>query len=136
MGQYFKFLNLTRKEQIQSWGFSTAVEEAGGKIFGGAKFLEISWNFPELWMFLLRQSDGGGGGDVHESYNHIGRWAGDKVTLIGDYDSSKLWSKSETWTDIGTKIASDFVKFHKEMGKDTEDSKPEMRPDMVFSMKG
>ena len=46
----------------------------------------------------MRKSDEGGGGDINdpERFETLGRWAGDRITLIGDYDSSRLWSMSET----------------------------------------
>ena len=51
-------------------------------------------------MWLLRTSDGDGGGDIpaeeRPQYTTLGRWAGDRITLIGDYDSSGLWYDAET----------------------------------------
>lgn len=44
--------------------------------------------------YLLRKSDEGGGGDVDaDKAKWAGRWAGDRILVVGDYDSSKLYQK-------------------------------------------
>ena len=48
-----------------------------------------------IFPFLLRQSNEGGGGDIQKEYATAGRWAGDRITLVGDYDESKLWETVE-----------------------------------------
>jgi len=90
MGQYFKIVNEDKREVITSWGLG-----------GPAKFWEWLYNTEaRVFVWLLRKSDGDGGGDIHEDerqrYSTLGRWAGDRITLIGDYDSSGLWERSET----------------------------------------
>jgi len=92
MGQYFKLINENKKEQITAW-------ELGGV----AKFFEWLYNNQaRLLVWLLRKSDQGGGGDISEpdKYQTLGRWAGDRITLIGDYDSSKLWQSTDKWDNI------------------------------------
>ncbi len=88
MGQYFKIVNEDKKEVINAWDLG-----------GTAKFWEWLWN-PQarVFVWLLRKSDEGGGGDINdpERFETLGRWAGDRITLIGDYDSSRLWNMSET----------------------------------------
>jgi hypothetical protein len=93
MGQYFQAVNLDKKEYVCPWCLS-----------GGAKLWEWAAN-PQgaIFTLLLRKSDEGGGGDYfgyHRGYDEgspvpqheiAGRWAGDRVALVGDYDSSKLW---------------------------------------------
>jgi len=92
MGQYFKLVNLDKKEQV------------GGTLEGWimAKFLEWCVNDSSLLpLFLLRRSDESGGGDIDfEKFKFLGRWAGDRVILIGDYDSSGLWNKTEKWRNL------------------------------------
>jgi hypothetical protein len=98
MGQYFKIVNEEKKEVVNAWD-----------IGGGAKFWEWLAN-PQarVFVWLLRQSDEGGGGDIAEPerYQTLGRWAGDRITLIGDYDSSGLWDRSAT-TDADGKTLKD-----------------------------
>jgi hypothetical protein len=89
MSQYFKLVNVDKKEVVTPWDI------------GGAKFWEWLYNpHARVVVWLLRQSDGDGGGDIslkeRSRYTTLGRWAGDRVTLVGDYDSSKLWQESDT----------------------------------------
>ncbi len=112
MGQYFKIVNEDKKEVINAWDLG-----------GTAKFWEWLYN-PQVRVFvwLLRKSDEGGGGDINdpEQFETLGRWAGDRITLIGDYDSSRLWNMSETkdadgnllpnatYTDISALVRKEF----------------------------
>ena len=97
MGQYFKIVNEDKKEVVNAWD-----------IGGGAKFWEWMYN-PQIRVFgwLLRKSDGDGGGDIPSEergqYQTLGRWAGDRVTLVGDYDSSELYQKASNEDDAGEK---------------------------------
>jgi hypothetical protein len=126
MGQYFAAVNTDKKEFICPWC-----------IGGGAKLWEWAANpIGSIFTLLLRKSDEGGGGDYY-GYRRgcgeggaitcqvspiVGRWAGDRVALVGDYDGSRLWnllyeerafrniSKElvETWNDF---IEIDTMKF-------------------------
>ena len=61
---------------------------------------------------MLRKSSEGGGGDIKEDYETAGRWAGDRIVLIGDYDESKLWDILETeYVDISEQLVSDYNDF-------------------------
>jgi hypothetical protein len=65
-----------------------------------------------IFPFLLRKSDGGGGGDIQKEYKTAGRWAGDRIVLIGDYDGSGLWHTAEKeYTDISAKLVKDYNDF-------------------------
>ncbi len=114
MGQYFKIINEDKKEVINAWDLG-----------GVAKFWEWLYNRQaRVFVWLLRKSDGDGGGDIsideRDQYETLGRWAGDRITLIGDYDSSRLWSMSETkdadgnllpnatYTDISALVRKEF----------------------------
>lgn len=103
MGQYFKIVNEDKKEIVDPW-----------KINGSAKFLE--WLYSKqarVLVWLLRKSDGDGGGDIHEAerekYKTLGRWAGDRISLVGDYDSSGLYDKAtKKYTDISPLLLQEF----------------------------
>ena len=89
MGQYFKAVNLKKREYVCPWCLG-----------GVAKLWEWSANpWGAVFPLLLRKSTEGGGGDYHgptyETDKTViaGRWAGDPVVLVGDYDDSKLWDK-------------------------------------------
>ncbi|MFH8107841.1 MAG: hypothetical protein QXJ25_02345 [Candidatus Aenigmatarchaeota archaeon] len=101
MGQYFILVNLNKKEYIDPF-----------YIGSGAKFLEVCWNnVGKLLVYLLRKSDEVGGGDVEEpeKLQYCGRWAGDRIVLIGDYDKSKLYQKvKKNYKDIGIEAAKEY----------------------------
>jgi hypothetical protein len=99
MGQYFKAVNLDKEEVVCPWCMG-----------GVAKLWEWAVNpWGAVFTLLLRKSDGSGGGDffgyrggfdegspLPGEHTVVGRWAGDRVVLVGDYDSSGLFEKSET----------------------------------------
>jgi hypothetical protein len=103
MGQYFKAVNLDKKEYVCPWCLS-----------GGAKLWEWSANTQgSIFTLLLRKSSEGGGGDFHGYHNGhdegtpvlhpdaiAGRWAGDRVVLLGDYDESNLWTQLPSYRNI------------------------------------
>ncbi len=84
MGQYFVFVNETKQEYIHPH-----------KLASGLKFWEIlaSPVATRALVFLLRRSNEGGGGDIHEETKYCGTWAGDKISLVGDYDESHIYEK-------------------------------------------
>jgi len=96
MGQYYLIVNKTKKEYLYPHVFND-----------GLKALEILWNANTLkgLGLLLLKSDGGGGGDLKSQRDEnnplIGRWAGDDITIVGDYDSSGLYEEADqNYTDI------------------------------------
>ena len=105
MGQYFRAVNLDKKEYVESWSIGC-----------GAKLWEWCVNRQAgIFPFLLRKSSEGGGGDIQKEYHTAGRWAGDRIVLIGDYDSSHLWDKiddkTEVWTEISQQLTDDYNDF-------------------------
>lgn len=97
MGQYHKIVNLDKREFISPAGLSIGVK-ALEQILAAASTQEA------LFM-LLMCSNGRGGGDIRASDPHglIGRWAGDRIAVVGDYtedddldgieDASVIYSK-------------------------------------------
>ena len=130
MGQYFLIVNLDKKEYIDP-----------DHLDGGPKLWEIcANNTSRVIPYLLRQSTGRGGGDIgsresyelykkytdedgntnwervnkeiEEAYSNAGRWAGDRVVVVGDYDESGLYRKAEEeFTEISNQIAEEFNRF-------------------------
>jgi len=140
MGQYFKAVNLDKREVVCPWC-----------IGGGAKLWEWAANAQGAALtLLLRKSSAGGGGDyygyrpqkidlgtdgAHMTHQAIlqkvrsvallegqpiprvsdaiaGRWAGDRVALVGDYDDSKLWEELPTFRNISAELVetwNDFI---------------------------
>ena len=113
MGQYFKAINLDKKEYVCPWCLG-----------GGAKLWEWAAN-PQgsIFTLLLRKSSEGGGGDFfgyHKGYDEgspvpddliAGRWAGDRVCLAGDYDESRIWDKLDTYRNISKELAATWNSF-------------------------
>ena len=75
--------NLTKQEYLHPHKLGT-----------GLKLWEICAN-PQIGVlaYLLRKSDELGGGDIRDpdEFPNAGRWAGDSLVIIGDYDSSELY---------------------------------------------
>ena len=76
MGQYHKVYNLDKKEFIN-----------GHNIKNGLKLLEQighEKSTSTALFLLLANSNGRGGGDA-TGHKEIGRWAGDRIVIQGDY---------------------------------------------------
>jgi hypothetical protein len=128
MGQYFKAVNLDKKEYVCPWC-----------IGGGAKLWEWAAN-PQgaVFTLLLRKSDEGGGGDFYGYHKGCGEggaiscelspiaggWAGDRIVLVGDYDSSKLWDTANSFRNISGQVVEEW---NRSIGLD--DHKLSYRPD-------
>ncbi len=85
MGQYFIFVNETKQEYIHPH-----------KLASGLKFWEIlaSPVATRALCFLLRKSNEGGGGDIDTTGKKwVGRWAGDSISIVGDYDETDTYQK-------------------------------------------
>ena len=82
MGQYYLLVNEDRQEYISPH-----------QVGCGAKLWEICANdLPRVTPYLLYQSSRHGGGDpFNQPTNHLGRWAGDRIVVIGNYDRSELY---------------------------------------------
>ena len=99
MGQYFVLVNQEKREYVCPYC-----------IGGVAKLWEWAANTTQAGMIplLIRQSDEGGGGDYRYLAKHpvVGSWAGDRITLVGDYDSSELYEKARrSYTNVSQEIA-------------------------------
>ena len=105
MGQYFIAVNKTKKEYLTAW-----------EIGGGAKLREWCANsYAGIFPYLFRRSDKSGGGDVQNNVPNLqyaGRWAGNEVYLVGDYDSSKLYKKAkDEYTNIAKELVEEYNAF-------------------------
>ena len=104
MGQYFVALNHTKREVVCPW--------CGG---AGAKLWEWCANpIAGLLPYLLRKSSGLGGGDIADpaACEYAGRWAGDAVGLVGDYDESGDFQTAfEEYENITPGLAAEYNQF-------------------------
>ncbi len=132
MGQYFKAVNVTKREIVDPW-----------EIGGGAKLWEWCANHKAgIFPYLLRKSSGTGGGDLDGRTRQVevtelpnlgsflraattregapcstggtyaGRWAGDEIYLIGDYDESNLYEEATNhYRDISEELVEEYNRF-------------------------
>jgi hypothetical protein len=115
MGQYFKAVNIDKREYICPWCIGC-----------GAKLWEWAANpHGSIFTLLLRKSDEGGGGDFYGYHQGCGeggpiecplsaiagRWASDRICLVGDYDSSKLYDELPEYRNISRQLADEWNAF-------------------------
>lgn len=78
MGQYYKIVNLDKKEFITPHEFGD-----------GPKLLEFGTSSGGAMMalaILLADGNGRGGGDLKSNdTEYVGRWKGDRIIIAGDY---------------------------------------------------
>ena len=108
MGQYYMITNMDKKEYLYPH-----------KLGSGLKLWEIAAsNLPRALVLLLQDSNGRGGGDGEiddpEINPFVGRWAHNKIAIVGDYDDKNIYGQlkdSTTWTDISDGMRSAFDKW-------------------------
>ena len=104
MGQYFVIANLDKREYIHPHEMDS-----------GAKIWEVAQNpIAGVFAFLLRQSSEVGSRDIQPRSKHAGRWAGDRIVVVGGYDVSMLFDyvqKSPSWTEISSEIREEYDRF-------------------------
>ena len=103
-----------------------ALHQLGNALRGGAKLWEWAANNEgAIFTLLLRKSDEGGGSDFFGSRTGsdeggpircplsciAGRWAGDRIALVGDYDSSKLWDALPRYRNISKQLVEEWNAF-------------------------
>jgi hypothetical protein len=109
MGQYHKLINLDKQEVVEPYGLGL-----------GAKQYEQTGceaSLADAIYLLVMTSPNGGGGDWPLT-DVSGRWAGDRVVVVGDYTSADalpegdradtLYLESGTWDDITPKVREAF----------------------------
>jgi hypothetical protein len=109
MGQYHEIYNLDKKERINPNSIDNGLKlyEQVGRIYTSATAL----------FALVANSNGRGGGDF-PPHDVIGRWAGDRILVQGDYakptDQGYVPAgELESFTDISDKVASMLVEIEK-----------------------
>lgn len=101
MGQYYRIANLDKKEHLDPHKFDE-----------GAKLMEFGCSGRGMLTglaVLLATSNGKGGGDLRTSSDLPGRWAGDRIAVVGDYSEGQYADvhhdmDGEEWTDISAEV--------------------------------
>jgi len=101
MGQYFLIVNTTKKEYLYPHNFGS-----------GLKFMEFTGDalgpLTGLAHLLGQSSDSSGMGADPDI---TGRWIGDHVVIVGDYDDSKLYKTADdTYENISDKVINHMAK--------------------------
>jgi len=79
MGQYHYVVNLTKFEYIHPHRLGIGLK--------AWEQLGSSASTPQALFALLLASNGRGGGDL-EDHPTVGRWAGDRIAVVGDYGAN------------------------------------------------
>ena len=85
MGQYYKIVNVKKKEYITPHTFGD-----------GLKLMEFSMSANGVLAglaILLADGNGRGGGDLNSENEIVGSWAGDNIVIAGDYADNGKWIK-------------------------------------------
>lgn len=156
MGQYFQLVNLDRMEIAQLPGLMKAVERVTDvRAMGlvgylllqgpqdGTMFVGINADVddigpeeleniapdrdPQSAVRIIESKK-----DIGEANEYAGRWAGDRVALVGDYDESGLYGDSSL-TDITDGLVAEFTEFVGEEWWEGDHQDQVMRPDMVLT---
>ena len=91
MGQYYKIVNIKKKQYISPYKFGD-----------GSKLMEFSMSANGVLAglaILLADGNGKGGGDLNSNNPIVGSWAGDNIVIAGDYADDGKWVK-ETDTNL------------------------------------
>ena len=83
MGQYYKVVNITKKEYLSPFTFGD-----GMKLM---EFASAGCGTLAGLAVLLSSGNGRGGGDLRSEDRIIGSWAGDKIVIAGDYGDEKKY---------------------------------------------
>jgi hypothetical protein len=98
MGQYHVLYNADKKEYVH-----------GHAIDNGLKLMEqvgFHGSTASALFLLIANSNGRGGGDA-AAHPMIGRWAGDRIVLQGDYAESTdpgYIANTEDFTNLSTQV--------------------------------
>ena len=114
MGQYHIPVNLDKREYI-----------CPHRLGAGLKLIEQIWNNPSIGaalIILTTCSNGRGGGDLgREAFGKdpwpvVGRWAGDRIAIVGDYAEDGDLDNSPVPASMIYDLCGKFDEYHKEKG--------------------
>jgi hypothetical protein len=142
MGQYFKAVNLDKCEFVCPWCINGGAEflewcgndygriwnlllrqssETGGGDIGTQPLVVNldsfdAENFEKQIQDALKYAMSCEGERIRlPEDSMVGRWAGDRVTLVGDYDASDIWKSLPSFRNISRELVDEW---NKQMPKD------------------
>ena len=133
MGQYFKIANLDKQEVVCPWCLNGGAKlwewavnrqigvlalllrqssSTGGGDYGGPapEVIELS-DSSDLADVLAKGIMREGMKMPIPSSSVVGSWAGDRITIIGDYDDSGLWTELGQFTNISERLIEEWNRF-------------------------
>jgi hypothetical protein len=105
MGQYFVVANTTKKEFLHPHKFGS-----------GLKFLEFTLDGCSVMSGLAHLLGQSSDGVANDDATVTGRWIGDHVIIVGDYDTSGIFDDAMAENDEYTDISNAVIQH---MGKDS-----------------
>ena len=105
MGQYFVVANTTKKEFLHPHKFGS-----------GLKFLEFTLDGCSVMAGLAHLLGQSSDGVANDDATVTGRWIGDHVIIVGDYDTSGIFDDAMAENDEYTDISNAVIQH---MGKDS-----------------
>ncbi len=138
MGQYFKAVNYDKREYVCPWcvGGSAKLWEWAANPWGGIFTMLLRQSsatgggdyYHRAGREIHLGADAAINADtfMHEIFKGVamegrpitpapdttvGRWAGDRVALVGDYDESKVWEQLPSWRNISAEVVRDWNGF-------------------------
>lgn len=119
MGQYYKIVNLTKKQFMNPHDFGD-----------GAKLCEFGDSRSGV-MFalaaLLASGNNRGGGDIRSDDPIIGSWAGDQIAIVGDYDDEGKFGVPEEGQNMYSYAGDNYKNVSKDIQKAMEDAGEDIR---------
>ena len=140
MGQYFKAVNLDKQEVVCPWCLSGGAKlwewaaNSQGAVFTLLLRKSSAGGGGDYYGYRQQkiEFDTDSAERVHESFfeafrsvaslegqsiapepgSIVGRWAGDRVALVGDYDKSEIWNELLTYRNVSRELVqawNDFV---------------------------
>lgn len=83
MGQYYKVVNITKREFITPHAFNDGLKLMEFGLSGKGTMSGLA--------ILLASGNGRGGGDLNSDSPVVGSWAGDQIVIAGDYGDEGLF---------------------------------------------
>lgn len=106
MGQCYKVVNFSKKEYIVPNAFGDGLKLKEFACSGNATMTALAV------LTVDPKTNGNGGGDFMPSgsFGIIGRWYGDSIGIVGNYEENGLYYEAEkSWKDISREVVATMI---------------------------